>query len=534
MSFRWPLAVIFAFLFVLAGLPFLTPIGVHVDASNEVGCFLGCIHPVYGSRIFGFGARTPIMVISYLGAFKAWLYQPIFRLFGTGVLALRLPTLLVGAGTVAMFFILLDRVIGRAAAILGTVLLITDVSFLLATGLDFGPVAFLHFFMLAGMLLLLRFQEIESPVFLAAAFFLFGLGLWQKAMFLFMLAGLFAGALATFPKVVGRLASGRHLAIAVLAFCAGASPLIYYNLRTFGATFRTGDVMSPTTSLAQKFQILTSTLDGSVVFGFITEEAQPAVATPPTSAMTQASVRVNALTGEQRSNGMLMAFSLSLLAFPLLWFSAYRRIALFALTVMAVIWGEMLMIPKTGGGLHHALLIWPFPHLFMAVAAAALIKRFGKAGAAGVTVIAILVVYSNIMVINKVYAHLATTGTTALWSDATKPMVDYASSVENARFVAVDWGYAQTMCLLSNGKLPVRELSFELLRFSPEDGQAVHSALADPANVFVGRFPEDEQFEGVGRRLDAVAAAEGYSRRILTVIHDRNQRPRYQLIRYER
>src|SRR5262252_6835413 len=112
MSFRRALAVIFSLLFVLTGLPFLTPIGIHVDASNEVGCFLGCIHPVYRSRIFGLGPRTPIMVISYLGAFKAWLYQPIFRLFGTGVLALRLPTLLVGAGSVAMFFVLLDRVIG--------------------------------------------------------------------------------------------------------------------------------------------------------------------------------------------------------------------------------------------------------------------------------------------------------------------------------------------------------------------------------------------------------------------------------------
>jgi hypothetical protein len=270
------------------------------------------------------------------------------------------------------------------------------------------------------------------------------------------------------------------------------------------------------------------------VFGFITEEVQPPVVTPPATAITQASLRVNEIVGEQPGNRMLFALLISFAALPLLWFTSYRRVAVFAVTAMAVIWGQMLMISKTGGGLHHALLIWPFPHLLIATTAAALIKRFGKAGAAGVTAAILLVVYSNVLLINEVYAHLVTTGTTALWSDATKPMVEYASGIDNARFIAVDWGYAQTMCLLSNGKLPIRELSLELLRFSPQDAQEVHKALADSGNVFVGRFPVDEQFVGVGTRLDTVATAEGYSRRVLAVIHDRNERPRYQLIRYEK
>jgi len=102
-----------ALLFVLAGLPFLRSAGLHVDASYELAGFYGCSNPAWKITIFR--REVPVMIIQYLGAFKAWLYQPLLRHFEVSPFAVRLPTLLVGACSVWMFYLLLNRVSGRRA-----------------------------------------------------------------------------------------------------------------------------------------------------------------------------------------------------------------------------------------------------------------------------------------------------------------------------------------------------------------------------------------------------------------------------------
>src|SRR5206468_5379110 len=131
--------------------------GIHYDASYELGSFYSCCVPAF--KVGLLGHTIPVMVISYLGAFKAWLYQPILRYLEITPLVLRLPLLLVGCASVWLTFAVLDRIGGRRAAIGGSLLLATDAAFIIATSYDFGPIVFLHFFLLAGILLLLRFDR---------------------------------------------------------------------------------------------------------------------------------------------------------------------------------------------------------------------------------------------------------------------------------------------------------------------------------------------------------------------------------------
>src|SRR5439155_17576109 len=98
--------------------------GMHYDASFELACFYRCAPPAYAATLFG--ETVPIMVLPYLGTLKAWLYWPILEYLEVTPFVLRLPTLLVAAASVWLFFALLDRVAGRRAAVAGSLLLATD------------------------------------------------------------------------------------------------------------------------------------------------------------------------------------------------------------------------------------------------------------------------------------------------------------------------------------------------------------------------------------------------------------------------
>jgi hypothetical protein len=528
---RIPAALWFALLFILAGLPFIRLPGLHVDASSELACFYPCSQPVFRPTFLD--NPVPVMVLSYLGAFKAWLYLPILQFLELSSTVLRLPLLLVGAASIWFFFAILERTAGRRAAIAGALLLVTDVSFVIDTALDFGPVALLHCMLLAGIWLLLRFDERGSNRYLAAAFFLFGLAMWHKALFIWMMGGMAAAAIAVFPGRLRVHLTGKRLALAAAAFCIGAAPLLWYNAATGGDTFRTGHVMTEIVSVPQKLLVLRKTLDGSAFIDFLLEETAPAQnLRTPSHVATRAAAAVDRLMGSMRINFMFFGLLLSLLLLPWLWFTPARRPAYFAAVYMAVAYCLIIALPKTGGSIHHAILIWPFPHYLMAVAGAQVATRFGRRGAIAMIAVLALLVGCNVALLNRYTVRLATLGPRAIFTDAVWPLYTYLSTFENPTVLAVDWGYGDTLCLLSDGEFDVRNIVYPLAA-GPDDA-TVRSWLNAPHAVFVGRVAADEIFRGVHHRMDAAAAALGYTKLPLTLIQDRNRRPRFEIYVYEK
>ncbi len=518
-----------ALLFVLCGLPFLRLAGLHVDASSELTCFYSCSGPVFRPSVFGYD--VPLMVLPYLGAFKGWLYQPLLSSLEITAFVLRLPLLLAAAASVWMFFALLERTVGRGAAIAGTLLLATDASFVISSALDFGPIVFLHFFLLAGVLLLLRFDRTRSPRCLALAFFLFGLALWHKALFIWMLAGLVAAALAACPRRVHVLFSLRRFALAVAFLCLGAAPLLVYNLASRGATLRTGDVMSASSSLRLKLWELKDTLDGSAMMDHLTEYPwKPGPSRAPSGLPARISVRLRSAMGRLQSNWMLFGLLASVCLLPWLWFTPARRAAVFAIVYLVTAWTQMAALPNTGAAVHHAILLWPFPHFLMAVAGAQLARRFGRAGTRSLTAVLVLMAGCNVLLLNQYAAGLVTRGPTAVFTDAIYPLYDFLGGLGRRHFVAVDWGYGDTLCLLSDGEMDVEDISFTLRLQS--DPEAVRALVSKPRTVFIGRVRADEQFPGVHALLTRTAEEMGYSRQVLQVIEDRNRRPRFEVMRY--
>src|SRR5262249_24213788 len=235
-SIRWFPALLSSLSFVLICLAFIPQVGVQNDEAlfgSAIYQPAGIIHSIDVS-----GKRIPLMLISYLGALKTLLYIPLFARWKPSAASIRVPVIVAGAFTIWMFGLLLRRLSDQRAAVVGVVLLATDTAFLLTTCFDWGPVALHHSLMVAGVFCLLCFHQERKTRYLALAFFLFGLGIWDKALFLWMLGGLGIATLIVLPKLLWRHFTFKNLLIAVLAFAAGAAPLIRYNVREPWATFR--------------------------------------------------------------------------------------------------------------------------------------------------------------------------------------------------------------------------------------------------------------------------------------------------------
>jgi hypothetical protein len=517
-------------LFFVSGLTFLRKAGMHFDASYELASFYGCCTP--GFRPTPFGHAVPIMILPYLGAFKAWLYYPLLRYFEVTPAVLRLPMLLVGTVSVWLFFVLLDRTVGRRAAIAGALLLATDASFLIATTYDFGPVAFLHCFLLAGVLFLIKFERSGSSKYLVLAFFVFGLALWHKALFIWMLDGLAVASLFVFPRRIAAMLTPRRVVVATLSLCAGALPLIYYNVVTGGGTLRTSEVMSDANPISQKVLVLKKTFSGNVLFDWLTEETQPETQARPLEFPEIASVKLSRIVGGVRSNWMFYAFVVSCCLVPWLCFTQSRRPAVFVLIYLVVTWAQMVILPNTGASIHHVLLLWPFPHFLIAITGVQISVSLGRYGARAATFVLVVVVATNLLLINQYYSDLVTKGTTVIWTDAINPLFNYLDSMEGVRIVTTDWGYVTTLCLLSDGEMPLHDISYTLLGPSTADAVRIRSLIEDKRNVFVDHIAQDEQFPAAREHLALLAAQTGRTRDVIAVIRDRNQRPRFEIVRY--
>ena len=145
----------------------------------------------------------------------------------------------------------------------------------------------------------------------------------------------------------------------------------------------------------------------------------------------------------------------------------------------------------------------------------------------------VAIVAANLLLVNQYYSDLVTNGTSAIWTDAVYPLHDYLDSASVSRVVTTDWGYATTLCLLSDGEMPLDDISYTLLGPSDGDSTWIRSLIEDPRNLFVDHTAPDEQFAVARRRLESIAELSGRTRVLVAVIRDRNQRPRFEVVRYQ-
>lgn len=455
-----------------------------------------------------FGRHIPILVMPYVGALKTWLFAPIFAILGVSVWTVRLPALLIGAGSVLLNYHVLRRAAGDRAALLATALLATDPMLIMTTCFDWGPVAIQQFLQAGGLLLLVRFSRSASRADLAGCCFLLGLAVWNKGIFLWSAAGLGFAVAAVFGREARKYVSWRNGAAALAGFSLGSFPFLHFNATSGFASFA-GNSGFDLGLLIPKIDILRATMDGSGLFGYMIAEPE---------------------TGPHRTAQWALVL-MAAAAAPVLAWRRISRLPLFCAAAMLPAWVLMAANPGAGGTVHHVILLWPFPQFLIAGAAVHISERLSRGRGPVLMLFGILFVLSNLLVLNAYRTQFARSGAEGPWTDATLALPaalrDYGDPV-----ILTDWGLHNWL-VMRNGAVDGILIGYDILRTEPgpDADDRFRRLLESPQATFVGFVEGKEVFAGTRLRLEAMAASNGYRKEVLRVIPDTHGRPAIELFR---
>ena len=227
--------------------------GPHYDEAREAGVpamqlLMG--RPVETFRSSGIrimGRVFPLMVTDYIGALNIYLLLPFFALLGSSVFALRLMPVVFAILTFLLTYLLAKQLFNRRVAVTTCLLLAVNPSFIFWSRQGVFVTSITATIAMASLLCWLRWYRRGQAHYLYLGAYLFGLGLYAKLLFLWVIVALgatfFVLKVSSLRKgfrlwpIPGRLAY-RQLAIALLCFLLGIFPLIIHNIQTKG-TFLT-------------------------------------------------------------------------------------------------------------------------------------------------------------------------------------------------------------------------------------------------------------------------------------------------------
>jgi hypothetical protein len=235
--------------------------------------------------------------------------------------------------------------------------------------------------------------------------------------------------------------------------------------------------------------------------------------------------------GEHRRNGLVSVFVLGLLAVPLWWRS---RAARFSLVFLVVTWLAMTLTRDAGGSAHHAVLLWPFPHLFIAAAFGSLPWR------PGIMLLGSALVAMNLLVVNQHILQFDADGAEGSFTDAlfglTNSLQDPPPGSPEQRVYIMDWGMLNTLALFHQGRLAVRVGDEPFTTDTPDEYQrkSIEYMLADQNALFVAHVPSRETNPGVNARIDRAISEARLRKQVIRAIPDSNGRPVFEIFKLQR
>lgn len=378
-------------------------------------------------RVLGF--RIPAMCFPYMGTVKSAIYAVLFRFVDPSNESARWPPILLTALTVYLFCRLLQRLGEERLAMLASALLVCDATWVFKARCDSGPVVMQWLLCVAGFYCWVRFTSWRWAL---AAGFCWGLGLWDKITFLWILIGIGAGALA------GLRIPWRAVPVAAFGFLLGVYPFLAHNVKTNWPSFRvegtremTGAVLKP------KAEALWHTMNGRPLFG-----SMVMIDGPPASVDT-AVVSLGKFFGEPTSSLFAWLFVAGVL---LGWRHRYYRFALVGLLA-----GFAPMALAAGGGWapHHLGLLWPLPHLIAAMGLLAMPSLLARLAIA-------VVIFSQLLVINQHYSFLIRFGGDMAWTDAIGPLSQRVRNDPSTSYRFLDWGVYDAAYMFTRGNRAMR------------------------------------------------------------------------------
>jgi len=528
----WLAPALAALVFALLSLAMLPYPGLQDD---EISFSALIYHPEQAwFSVAAFGTRIPVMIMSYSGTLKTWLYAGLFEIFEPSRWSVRAPMVLVGIGTLSLTWLWTRRVAGTRAAVFTVALLATDSIFILTNTLDWGPVAFQHLFLMGGLLAVQIWLADESKRgMLALGFFLWGFGLWDKALLIWPLIGMTVAVVCVYPRQLLARLRVVPLAIAVAAFLAGALPLIVYNIAQPGQTASDNTKLS-INSIPGKVNELRRTIDGSVLFDSMVATIPGPVERVPKTVVERVSVWLKKTLGARHENWMLPALALAFACLILLLRTPLWRPPVFLLITMAVTWLQMAMNTGTGGAAHHVILLWPFPCVFVGMTLAGVTDRAPRSLNLATNAVVALIALGSLLNCNEYLADLAMNGALGGWTDASYRLAGAVSHYQTNWIGTVDWGYRNNLRMWYGNDLKLFTATDQTRKpsMTDDDRRAFLGEIASPNSVYIQHTEENQLYDNVNGQLRSAALALGYKEQVERIVHDNEGRPVFEIFRF--
>jgi hypothetical protein len=395
-----------------------------------------------------FGRPFPLRVQGYFGALKSWLLIPSFAVFGPSVPVLRLTTMGLGLIALLLFMLWTHRLLGLPAALIAGPLLGLDPSYFFMTVHDWGPVVPGFLCRFAGFNLLFLWWQRRKWRQLFLASFFFGLGFFSKVDFIVILFGCGLALLLTHRRemVSAIKAAPGKFALGCSGFLVFAGPFLVFLVSNASWILWRSQAGAAESGLVGKIRITLAMYDGSYFWRLMDVGGR-------FKHMFENSSEVWSPFGL-----VLLLASVFLIVEVARHFRTDSQCRLLAFLLLSAICTTIgfLLLPGANR-IHHALLVYPFPHLIItaalvrlwqripATAEDGLIRRVLVVGA-GLTLIA-----GHLLVIQRTERLIQETGGRGWWSNALGEFCDTVKGRTDLTIVCLDWGFKEQLLFLTDG-----------------------------------------------------------------------------------
>jgi hypothetical protein len=349
------------FSFALLGSKQIAIPGLYYDEVLFVNAATGGTSSSFvAKRIMG----VPIMLMSYIGALKAYVYFPIFSLFGVSPATIRLPVIFISLMSLCVVFAIARICFDTFASSILVSFVALDPIFIFMTKLDFGPIVLMMFLKLLVLFFFFKTVITQSTRYLWPLAISGILGLYDKLNFIWFVIALGTAAVVLFrAELTGVLKRQPRsflaplVSLLVITLLSGLIVVVPLVRQTQKLDVTLWDRIS------YALQLYIITMNGGELYTRVLDSQLP-LGTAANYA-TFAALVIIMIAGTrilvQKQRGRLDQLSL------------FQRTMACYLILFALIFVQIALTHKAGGA-HHILMLYPFHH-FLAVGAAVGLSR---------------------------------------------------------------------------------------------------------------------------------------------------------------
>jgi dolichyl-phosphate-mannose-protein mannosyltransferase len=440
----WALAIAAASVFVLVASYRIHLPGLYMDEVDFVNAARGGPD---NTMIYKRLGSVPLLIMPYIGALKAWIYAPVFWLFGVSALTIRLPAILLGAATLLIFFQLMQSRVGGVWAVIAIWLIAIDPTNLFTSRLDWGPTVLMHFFQAALLALWFSYRDAPKVSKLVLICICAALGFFDKFNFIWLILAFVVALALCYPdnlkdlwissSRLARAVTGILVLIGVAAMLFVILPLLHLR----GANL-------PPMNVEAKWAGLLSTLCGTAVaYQFFETDSWVISFVPFWLIVTDCYLALACLFFAGHDAGA----------------RENRRRGFFLLLISFFVFVQIVITPQAGGP-HHYSMIFPLPVLAFVFLAQPLYSQLATKNLRRLAALFLVSAAALVFLINaqNLGAFLSRLRTDSHYSPRWSPEIyalshyinEHRSEVKSV--ISVDWGLHNQLHALAPRELQQR------------------------------------------------------------------------------